>query len=79
MDRIRTNDVYGDSGQTALPTPEARVLVVKSGEKGFEPLTFGFGDHCSTIGTIPLRCPRYASPLRTRFLDGTKPVRTVPL
>jgi hypothetical protein len=37
--------------------------VVKSGEKGFEPLTFGFGDHCSTIGTIPLS-PRYASPVR---------------
>lgn len=25
-----------------------------SGEKGFEPLTFGFGDHCSTIGTTLL-------------------------
>ncbi len=25
-----------------------------AGEKGFEPLTFGFGDHCSTIVTIPL-------------------------
>ena len=25
------------------------------GEKGFEPLTYGFGDHCSTIGTILLR------------------------
>ena len=25
-----------------------------SGEKGFEPLTFGFGDHYSTIGTILL-------------------------
>ena len=24
------------------------------GEKGFEPLTYGFGDHCSTIGTILL-------------------------
>ena len=25
-----------------------------SGEKGFEPLTFGFGDHCSTVRTILL-------------------------
>ena len=25
-----------------------------SGEKGLEPLTFGFGDHCSTIATILL-------------------------
>lgn len=25
-----------------------------SGEKGFEPLTFGFGDHYSTIETILL-------------------------
>ena len=25
-----------------------------TGEKGFEPLTFGFGDHCSTIGTTLL-------------------------
>ena len=25
-----------------------------TGEKGFEPLTFGFGDHYSTIETIPL-------------------------
>lgn len=24
------------------------------GEKGLEPLTYGFGDHCSTIGTILL-------------------------
>lgn len=23
-----------------------------AGEKGFEPLTYGFGDHCSTFGTI---------------------------
>ena len=28
-----------------------------SGEKGFEPLTFGFGDHCSTVGTILLFVP----------------------
>ena len=27
------------------------------GEKGFEPLTFGFGDHCSTVGTILLFVP----------------------
>lgn len=26
-----------------------------AGEKGFEPLTFGFGDHCSTIGTTLLK------------------------
>ena len=26
-----------------------------TGEKGFEPLTFGFGDHCSTIGTTLLK------------------------
>lgn len=25
-----------------------------TGEKGVEPLTFGFGDHYSTIETIPL-------------------------
>ena len=28
-----------------------------TGEKGFEPLTFGFGDHCSTFGTILLSVP----------------------
>ena len=28
-----------------------------SGEKGFEPLTFGFGDQCSTVGTILLSVP----------------------
>lgn len=28
-----------------------------AGEKGFEPLTFGFGDHCSTVGTILLFVP----------------------
>ena len=28
-----------------------------TGEKGFEPLTFGFGDHCSTVGTILLFVP----------------------
>ena len=28
-----------------------------AGEKGFEPLTFGFGDHCSTFGTILLSVP----------------------
>ena len=27
---------------------------IYTGEKGFEPLTFGFGDHYSTIETIPL-------------------------
>jgi hypothetical protein len=26
-----------------------------TGEKGLEPLTFGFGDHCSTFGTTLLR------------------------
>ena len=35
--------------------PRVYVFVVKSGEKGVEPLTFGFGDHCSTIGTILLK------------------------
>ena len=29
-------------------------LQALSGEKGFEPLTFGFGDHCSTVRTILL-------------------------
>ncbi len=29
--------------------------LVQSGEKGFEPLTYGFGNHCSTIRTILLR------------------------
>ena len=29
-------------------------LETETGEKGFEPLTFGFGDHYSTIETIPL-------------------------
>ena len=29
-------------------------ISMNTGEKGFEPLTFGFGDHYSTIETIPL-------------------------
>ena len=32
----------------------ATVCFYEAGEKGFEPLTFGFGDHCSTIGTTLL-------------------------
>ena len=28
-----------------------------AGEKGFEPLPFGFGDRCSTVGTILLSVP----------------------
>ncbi len=33
--------------------------LVQSGEKGFESLTCGFGDHCSTIRTILLRKKRF--------------------
>ncbi len=33
--------------------------LVQSGEKGFEPLTCGFGDHCFTIRTILLRKKRF--------------------
>ena len=29
-------------------------LIIKPGEKGFEPLTFGFGNHYSTVETILL-------------------------
>ena len=41
-------------GRNKRLAPRVSAFVVKSGEKGFEPLTFGFGDHCSTIGTILL-------------------------
>ena len=37
----------------------------RSGEKGFEPLTSGFGDHCSTIETIPL-----PHPLKSKSIFG---------
>ena len=30
-------------------------FILSSGERGFEPLTCGFGNRCSTIGTILLR------------------------
>ena len=40
----------------ALSPVELQALS-KSGEKGFEPLTFGFGDHYSTVGTILLTVP----------------------
>jgi hypothetical protein len=43
-----------DGGNKRL-APRVSAFVAKSGEKGFEPLTFGFGDHCSTIGTILLQ------------------------
>ena len=39
----------------------------RSGEKGFEPLTSGFGDHCSTIETIPL-----SQGLRLVFIGSQK-------
>ncbi len=41
--------------------------VKRSGEKGFEPLTSGFGDHCSTIETIPL-----SQGLRLVFISSQK-------
>ena len=40
---------------------ERRILEFKrvTGEKGFEPLTFGFGNHYSTIETILLKVMLY--------------------
>ena len=45
-----------------------RLRFFLSGEKGFEPLTFGFGNHCSTIGTI-LLCP-FRLEVRTSLFHG---------
>lgn len=49
---------------------KARVFDVRccvclwTGEKGFEPLTFGFGDHCSTVGTTLLCVTHSLRPFR---------------
>lgn len=63
-------DYAGESlgrGSFARPPP-AHLRFFLSGEKGFEPLTFGFGNHCSTIGTI-LLCP-FRLEVRTSLFHG---------
>lgn len=37
--------------------------LLPTGEEGFEPPTFGFGNHCSTIRTILLKLAHKNSPL----------------
>ena len=43
--------------------------IKRSGEKGFEPLTSGFGDHCSTIETIPQPYPSKKEQFSPCFLQ----------
>ena len=56
---MKSNELFKDcmpheALRGAFLETEESICVLETGEKGFEPLTFGFGDHCSTVGTTLL-------------------------
>ena len=48
------DQILRSDSKSACGDLRRRDCVLETGEKGFEPLTFGFGDHCSTVGTTLL-------------------------